>query len=325
MKEKLADVGANTPYLYTFACHENEREICALELETMLLSGVEMDDSARSYVRSAIRSAPGRSPFIRGRLDIIAEKRTVSELQPIAAAIRLAEGETFKVVCLKEGDDMPDFEQARLLEREIGMCIRGTARMKHPKMTFGLIQAGGKWLFGRWTEADRDWYDHRHKPQNYSTGLPVHLARALVNIALPETENRRLLDPCCGMGTVMIEALSMGIETEGNDLNPLAVQGARVNLSHYGYDSELVALGDMNDLQGRYDAAILDMPYNLCSVLPDEEQRMMLTSLRRLSGRAVIVSTERVEHRLEQAGWRVLQHRTVRKGTFIRHVWLCSE
>lgn len=51
----------------------------------------------------------------------------------------------------------------------------------------------------------------------------------------------------------------------------------------------------MNELQDLYDAAILDMPYNLCSVLPDAEQRSMLVSLRRLAKRAVIVSTEWVE------------------------------
>ena len=58
----------------------------------------------------------------------------------------------------------------------------------------------------------------------------------------------------------------------------------------------------MNELEGSYDAAILDMPYNLCSVLPDEDQRVMLTSLRRLAKRAVVVSTEWVEEHLLAAG-----------------------
>lgn len=116
----------------------------------------------------------------------------------------------------------------------------------------------------------------------------------------------------------------MGIEASGNELNPLAVQGARVNLLHYGYDSERITRGDMNELKGSYDAGILDMPYNLCSVLPDEEQLAMLTSLRRLTGRAVIVSTEWVQGQIEAAGWNINQYRTVSKGTFIRHIWLCT-
>ncbi|WP_246311046.1 TRM11 family SAM-dependent methyltransferase [Paenibacillus xylanilyticus] len=311
-------------YVYTFACHENERELCTLELSTMfgLDSAAHLD--SRSYVRSNINVPPGRSPFIHGRLDVLSEADTVNDLLPAAARIHLLPEQTFKVVCLKEGDHMPDYDRSRQLEREVGMCIRGKAQMKQPKVTFGLIKTGEKWILGQWTVADRSWQSHQQKPQNYSTGLGVTLARALVNIAIPKVENHRLLDPCCGMGTVVIEALSMGIETRGNDLNPLAVQGARINLPHYGYDPACITLRDMNELDGTYDAAILDMPYNLCSVLPDEEQRRMLTSLRRLTKRAIVVSTEWVEEHLLAAGWEVNQYCTVRKGTFIRHIWLCT-
>lgn len=311
-------------YVYTFACHENERALCELELGTLLVPGTDMDSDNHAYVRSNICIPPGRSPFVRGRLDVMAEADMVAGLKPAASRIDLSSGETFKVVCLKEGDDMPDYAHSRLLEKELGMCIQGKAMMKQPDVTFGLMQVNGKWLFGQWTEADRSWQTHHHKPQNYSTGLGVTLARALVNIAIPQVEGHQLLDPCCGMGTVVIEALSMGIEARGNDLNPLAVQGARINLPHYGYDPARITLGDMNDVEGFYDAAILDMPYNLCSILPDEEQLAMLTSLKRLAGRAVIVSTEWVAGHILDAGWNIDQYRTVSKGTFIRHIWLCT-
>ena len=311
-------------YVYTFACHENERELCELELETMLLHSTNNHLGNRAYLRSNVCIPPGRSPFIRGRLEVMAEAEEVADLKSTASQITLSPGETYKVICLKEGDNMPDYAQSRQLEKELGMCIRGKAKMKHPDMTFGLMHTNGSWILGRWTEADRSWHNHHQKPQNYSTGLGVTLARALVNIAIPKVEGYRLIDPCCGMGTVVIEALSMGIEASGNELNPLAVQGARVNLLHYGYDSERITRGDMNELKGSYDAGILDMPYNLCSVLPDEEQLAMLTSLRRLTGRAVIVSTEWVQGQIEAAGWNINQYRTVSKGTFIRHIWLCT-
>lgn len=314
----------NQDYVYTFACHENERELCSLELHALFGCRLEMNSDLRSFVRSSICIPPGRSPFIHGRLDVISEADSVNDLLPAAAKVELLPEETFKVVCLKEGDHMPDYEHSRQLEREVGMCIKGKAQMKRPKVTFGLIQTGRKWILGQWTEADRSWHSHQQKPQNYSTGFGVALARSLVNIAVPNILNQRLLDPCCGMGTVVIEALSMGIEARGNDLNPLAIQGARINLSHFGYDPACLTLGDMNELDGSYDAAILDMPYNLCSVLPDEDQHVMLTSLRRLAKRAVVVSTEWVEEHLLAAGWEVNQYCAVRKGTFIRHVWLCT-
>ena len=117
------------------------------------------------------------------------------------------------------------------------------------------------------------------------------------------------------MGNVLIEAFSMGIAAEGRDINPLAIRGARVNLRHYGYDDNKVAIQDMNTLQGHYDAAILDLPYNLCSVFPEGERRSQ--SLRRLSDRAVIVSTEPLHELLMSTGWKVLRHCDP-QGSFVR-------
>lgn len=310
--------------LYIFACHENEMQLCEMELSTLLQTDVTIYREGTSYVWSERRISPGRSPFIHGRLDVLGQGASVAELLPVAREIRLMPDETFKVVCLKAGDAVPDYAQARKLERDIGMCIRGTAQMKQPKVTFGLIKTGEKWLLGRWTESDKSWQVHQQKPQNYSTGFGVALARALVNIAVPVVEGHRLLDPCCGMGTVVIEALSMGIDARGNDLNALAVRGARVNLPHFGYDAHRITLGDMKELEGRYDSSIFDMPYNLCSVLPDHEQRLMLTKLRELCGRAVIVSTEWVQEHLLEAGWTIERYGTVRKSAFVRHIWVCS-
>ncbi|WP_240636802.1 TRM11 family SAM-dependent methyltransferase [Paenibacillus silvae] len=311
-------------YLYIFACHENELPLCEMELSALLQTDLRINSAGSSYVWSERCILPGRSPFIHGRLDVLGQGDAVAELLPVAREIRLNPDETFKVVCLKAGHAVPDYDQARKLERDIGMCIRGTAQMKKPKVTFGLIKTGQKWLLGQWTESDKSWQVHQQKPQNYSTGFGVALARALVNIAVPVVEEQRLLDPCCGMGTVVIEALSMGIDARGNDLNALAVRGARVNLPHFGYDAQRITLGDMKELEGRYDSAIFDMPYNLCSVLPDHEQRAMLMKLRELCGRAVIISTEWVQESILEAGWTIERYGTVRKSAFVRHIWVCS-
>ena len=96
-----------------------------------------------------------------------------------------------------------------------------------------------------------------------------------------------------------------------------------MNLPYFGYDANRISLGDMRDLEGMYDSAIFDMPYNLCSVLPDHEKREMLEKLRKLCNRAVVVSTEWVQEHLLEAGWEIKQYITVRKGAFVRHVWVC--
>ncbi|PAK52892.1 TRM11 family methyltransferase [Paenibacillus sp. 7541] len=306
-------------YVYTFACHETERELCHLELAQLLGTPLK---SGEDWLQTSRRVDPDRSPFVSVRLEVGLSGDSVEAIAAQAGQIQLS-GATFKVVCLKAGDPFT-YEERRDVERQVGRHIKGTAQMKSPEVTLGLIRTEGIWSLGELHEPERAWLTHKQKPYNYSTGLSSRVARALVNMAVPEPDNTVLLDPCCGMGNVLIEALSMGIQVQGSDINPLAIRGARVNLRHYGYDDQLVSIQDMNELSGSYEASILDLPYNVCSVLQEEDRLQMLRSLRRLARRAVIVSTEPLGEQLRLAGWNVLGRAITTKGSFVREVWLCE-
>lgn len=306
-------------HVYTYACHETEKELCLLELKELLGASPGQEEGWLFADRTV---DPDRSPFLTARIDLVLTGSTLDVIAAQAEHLTLLKP-FFKVVCLKAGN-FPDYDEQRRLERLVGARIRGKAEMKEPDTVLGLMAAGGQWLLGVVIKPVREWRNRIEKPYNYSTGLSVKIARALVNIAAPNSKNLSLLDPCCGMGNVLIEALSMDMAAEGCDINPLAVQGARTNLKHFGYPDGLVRLGDINDLTGAYDSAVLDMPYNLCSVLPPEDRLRMLASLRRLATRAVIVSTEPVEDDLPLAGWSVLGYARASKGRFVRHIWLCE-
>lgn len=308
---------AKPTYLYTFATHETELELCRMELRALF--GHEPDGA--DWLESDTWIDPDRSPFVTACVEVIAADSSIERLAERAAGIPL-NGGTFKVIALQAGNHQ-SYEELRAMERIVGGSMKGRADMKTPEHRFGLLSVQGGWKLGLLHLPRRAWHQHKQKPQNYSTGLTSRLARALVNIAAPDPR-AKLLDPCCGMGNVLIEALSMGIRCEGCDINPLAVRGARVNLAHYGYDDSIVAIRDMNTLEGHFETAVLDLPYNVCSVFPEEDQRRMLNSLRRLADRAVIVSTEPLAEQLEQAGWQVLSSCTTRKGTFERSIWLCE-
>lgn len=307
-------------FLYTFACHESEQALCFLELKRLL--GMQ-EAGGHSYFITNQCIDPSRSPFLKMRVDILLSASTLDELLVLAGSVTLVETSSFKVLYLKEGKAYT-YEEQRKLERAVGSRIRGTARMKEPDVTLGLIHLNSGWMLGLCHEAGHVWLRHKNKPNNYSTGLSSRVARALVNIAAPEATGVSIIDPCCGMGNVLIEALSMGISIRGNDINPLAVQGARKNLRHYGYDDTLVTLGDMTHLEERADRAILDLPYNLCSVLPVEEQLHMLNHLGKLAEEAVIVSTQPLAEQLAQTGWKVEDHVSTSKGSFVREIWYCK-
>ncbi|MDF2682871.1 MAG: methyltransferase protein [Brevibacillus sp.] len=318
-------------HIYVYACHEDEQALCQLELRTLL--GAETMLGAR-YVVSARRVEPSRSPFLKLRLDVLFEAGSLPELASRVETLTV-QGSTFKVA-FAETDAAVSTDRQREVAREIGRHLRGKAEMRRPEQWFAVTELGGRWLFGHCSYGEAVWLQHQQKPQNYSTALSTRVARAVVNIAVPDVAGTKAIDPCCGIGTVLVEAMSMGIDIVGCDINPLAVRGARVNLEHFGMPN-VVSIADMRTLglvgeqvtlsptspQVRYDALILDMPYNLCSKLPEDEQLQMLQSARRLAKRAVIVTTEQIDPLLAKAEFRIAERCTVNKGNFSRQIIVC--
>jgi tRNA G10 N-methylase Trm11 len=70
-----------------------------------------------------------------------------------------------------------------------------------------------------------------HKPvQRRIFAMPPRIARIMINLAGCMT-NKTLLDPFCGVGTVLQEALLAGAYTIGGDINPWCVEASKRNLS----------------------------------------------------------------------------------------------
>lgn len=60
--------------------------------------------------------------------------------------------------------------------------------------------------------------------------LPPKLAQILINLCGPLPDGSRLLDPFCGTGVVLQEALLMGYRPYGTDINPRMVEYSKKNL-----------------------------------------------------------------------------------------------
>ncbi|MFC5404474.1 TRM11 family SAM-dependent methyltransferase [Cohnella soli] len=310
--------------LYYYLTASNEEEEGLRRMEARALFGTEGEGGG---LLCGTKIDPGRSPFLKLRVDVLFEAAELSGIAELSADLDLA-GSTFKVLALDNGakgeDGKFDYGEKRAMERAVGGRIRGTANMREPDRTFGFVRAGGKWLFGECAMGEAVWLRHNDKPRKYSTALSTRVARAVVNIAVPRPEGVRAIDPCCGIGTVLVEARSMGIDIDGRELNPLAAMGARENLAYFGYEDTKVTLGDMRQITETYDAAIIDLPYNLCSVLPDEEKLEMLRSARRFARRVVLVTVEDVDRFAAEAGFVIRDRCTVSKGKFVRSVLLCE-
>ncbi len=307
-------------FIYTYATTGDEASLCAMELRCLF--GREIPPDIFASTRKVDAS---RSPFIKERIDVMYTAESLEEIYIQTEQINVGD-RTFKVIFVKT-NDLPraakiEYDERRAIEREIGLRIEGAADVKRPEIVYGIVTLGGRWYFGTYHKNDATWFRQMQKPRSYSIALGTRVARAAVNMAVPDPQGVRAIDPCCGIGTVMIEALSMGIDIVGRDINPQIATGARANIAHFGFTAE-VTLGDIADIQEHYDVAIVDMPYNLYSSITPEEQFAILYHTRRIADRVLIVAIEAVDEMIQRAGFEIIDRCIAWKGSFSRHLMLC--
>lgn len=303
-------------FIYTYAGYEDERSLRALEMRSLF--GVE---SETNVLESTVKIDPSRSPFIKDRIEVIFEGESFQELLKQVATFHVEE--SFKVVYVKNGSEGETFENRREIERQVGLAIQGVGDVKNPQRLFAVMNLNRRWLFGDYVKSESVWFRHQQKPNQYSTALSTRVARAVVNIAIPDPAGIKAIDPCCGIGTVLVEALSMGIDIVGSDNNPLILAGTRENIAHFGLSTE-VKYEDIRAVTKHYNVAIIDLPYNLCSVVSAEEQLEMLQSARRIADKVVVVTVEPVDTILIQAGFKIDDRAFAKKGVFTREVIVCK-
>lgn len=312
--------GEHPAYIYTYACSEDEASLCAMELRCLFSR-----DIPPAIFASQIAVDVSRSPFIKERIDVMYSGDSLQEIYKQTEQVEVG-GKTFKVIFIKINDLAPEnkieYDERRIIEREIGLRIEGEADVNHPELVYGIVTLGGRWYFGTYHKNNATWFRQMKKPRSYSIALSTRVARAAVNMAVPDPEGVRAIDPCCGIGTVMVEALSMGIHIVGRDINPFIAAGARTNIAHFGFESE-VTLGDIADIDEHYDAAIVDMPYNLYSSITPEEQFEILVNARRIADRVLIVAIEAMDEMIHAAGFEIVDRCEAKKGAFSRHLMLC--
>ena len=79
--------------------------------------------------------------------------------------------------------------------------------------------------------------------------LPPKLAQILINLCGPLEPGSTILDPFCGTGVVLQEALLMGYRAYGTDINERMVEYSKKNLDYFKFDNYIVEVGDATTFQ----------------------------------------------------------------------------
>ncbi|MGL5916511.1 MAG: TRM11 family SAM-dependent methyltransferase, partial [Culicoidibacterales bacterium] len=142
-------------------------------------------------------------------------------------------------------------------------------------------------------------------------------------IAVSGLKNPYLVDPCCGVGTVVIEALAHGIAMEGYEINPAVAEKAQKNLVHFGLENVIIC-ADMHTITKHYDAAIIDIPYGLYTPTTKQEQLDILKTAKRIADKLILLTCDNLDELLYESGFTKIETCAVNKNNyFTRYLCIC--
>lgn len=169
--------------------------------------------------------------------------------------------------------------------------------------------------------ADRSYRRHDDKPWTTSSSLDSRFARALINLA---PDARSIVDPCCGSGSIVLEAASLGLVATGVDWKPAMAGMTTENIAHFGYSAD-IRRADSRAEVAHADAVVTDLPYGHAI---ESDERTIRTILERAVEAApigVYVANDDITPWLVEAGYLDVEVAAVAKRPgFTRHVHLAS-
>jgi len=307
-------------YLYSLNYPELEKELCALEVKSLF--DFVMDDKV---FFSKAKVDPSVSPYLRNRIEVLFSHSSFAELVELVEKEEL-HATDFMVKYVKFYDQDPSFQMRRSCCKQLGTIIHGDPLYVSPKESFGITFYKGMWHFGMLRQNDITWKEHRDKPHSYSSSIGINIAKALVNIAGNGDMSKRMVDPCCGVGTVLLEGIFAGYSIIGWEINEKIAEAARGNLKHFNYNAQVIT-GDIKDIDEVFDASIIDLPYgNFCTTTQDELQSI-LEHAKRISKKMVLVSAKDISEEIKKENLVILDYCEVGKNEnsdFMRYVWVCE-
>lgn len=304
-------------YLYKFKYTSGDEQLCMLE-EKYLFGACPSD----KYLFTEEYVDVNRSPFVKYCIRVMLQGDSLEELVGKVVDNRLS-FDSFKVKYVDVLDEL-EFQEKRNAEYAVGYEIIGQADVHNPHIVLGLTRIKSKWYLGEYIKSAGIWHRHDQKPRKYSNSLPSVFARAVVNIAADQDKEKRIIDPCCGVGTVLLEGLSMGLDIIGSDINYKVVRGARENLKFFGYP-DVVSKRNIHEIETSYDVAIIDLPYGIMSETSEERQLGIIKSAGRIADMVIVVSIKDMSQLLKNAGFYIIDGCQVFKGEFIRYITMTKK
>ena len=239
-----------------------------------------------------------RSAYVHRGLQIIAKADSIQKLVEEIGSLDFP-ADDFRIEMLQLSD------RERISERQtiiaLANAMRAFPNLDSPKHRFMVVVRNDGVYFAEVViESDHSYKQHADKPYHMSSSLSSRMARALVNLAAPPAKS--IVDPCCGTGSILLEAAYLGLEAYGCDINPRMVGMSRKNLAHFGYQAEVLQL-NAQAYQQKAEAVVTDLPYGHYQVMEEGNIRAILKQCAYLAPKAVFAVGEDLSDWLKDSGY----------------------
>jgi len=303
------------PYFCVVSTTDLEQDLARAEL--WALAGVE------SSGRVAAVPHPidvERAAYVSVCAQLLAAGRRPADLSRALQPIR-PEFERFRVTLITLPPRPKVSSHEAIVEAARHVC--GSVDVSDPLTELLLVGSEGDWRLGRViSRASKTYLAHERKPHAFSSALPARVARAMVNLAAVPGDT--VIDPCCGVGTILLEAWAAGMRAVGGDLNPKLAGMACANLRHFGRPPWVCA-ADATTPWATADAVVTDFPYGRQCARDPRLYERLLAALPAFAPKLAVVTAEDIEAMLGDAGYDVLQTADVLKSHgFRRRVYLAQ-
>jgi tRNA G10 N-methylase Trm11 len=279
-------------------------ELVAGECEN--LTGGKPEADGVAFCRSV--ELVSRGAYVHTGLRLIARAESLPNLLQVVKDLDF-QADNFRIeyTCLARQKQV----NSRQAAIDLANVIEAYPDLDNPRHRFLIVEREHELCFGEiLAEADRSYRQHDAKPYRTSASLPSQVARALVNLVSPPAQS--ILDPCCGTGSILLEAQALGLEACGIDWNPRMVGISRKNLSFFGYASEII-LADYREVWRKAEAVIADLPYGRFMHEDQQDIQEIILHTLTMAPMAVFVLGEDLSPWLREVGYREVEVFQVRK------------
>lgn len=126
------------------------------------------------------------------------------------------------------------------------------------------------------------------------------LAKVMVNLS----QGKKILDPFCGTGGILIEGAVMNLDMSGSDINKEMLDRTKLNLKYYNLSAK-VKLESALDVTGKYDAIVTELPFGKTTIIDRSVKQLFydfLVHAKKLTNKMVVVVPD---GRYQIKGWKI--------------------